>query len=63
MSKLNDISCRFDRESASLSGELARGKELIPLLLDHVLPNCCSPQVVDAFLSAVEWYQREVGGD
>lgn len=35
-------------------GPHRRGRELLTSLLDHVLPECCSPEMLEAFAQAVQ---------
>ena len=47
----NWIAVQFDREMQRK--EDARGKQLIPLFLDHLLQDSCSDDVKDAFKEAL----------
>jgi hypothetical protein len=50
--RLNRISLFFDREAKNLQD--SRGKVLIPMILDHVLAECCSDEVIAALFRAIE---------
>jgi len=58
--RLNRISLFFDREVRNLYDNSndginqSRGKTLIPMILDNLLTECCSDEVISALFKAIE---------
>jgi len=64
----NRLSLIFDHEVNTLNGNEKRGSELIPLFLDHILEDSCSPEVKEAFDRALRRFynfpvQKETKGE
>lgn len=59
--ELNRASLRFSRAIRDARGDQSRGSYLIPMILDELLTNCCSPEVVRAFIAAVKEIELENG--
>jgi hypothetical protein len=55
MIDLNQLSLRYSTAVHGLRNEARKGAELIPLILDYVLRDCCSEQVVQAFVETIRW--------
>lgn len=53
-SRLQQLSLRFDRLARNLPHQEQRGRELIPLFLDTVLRDSCSPEIVSALFRAID---------
>jgi hypothetical protein len=64
---LSLVSMGMDRELnyRSYRDRDTRGLALIQSFLDHIIPDCCSDEVIDAFLKVMkrklDWNEKEIG--